>query len=299
VEFHQLRYFVAAAEEMSISKAALRVHVSQPALGRQIALLEEELGVALFARAKQRIHLTEAGGFFLTKARQLLCDAETAVQQLRESHGDGKRTLRIGFMPPVLDDVVTPALRMMRRKYPRQQLALFELSPRAQLDRLRDHELDLALLGNYDPEDADVFHITKLLRSRMALLLPSDHPLAGESVVDLKLCAGDPFISLSNTAFPGRREFLRSICTRSGFVPQILDEVESIALMIATVSAGAGIGILPQHCEKLPHRGCVFRKLKGAAVYAEAFLVRHREAPVGEAFLHLIQMLEQAGKEVS
>lgn len=79
MEFHQLRYFVAAAEEMSMSRAAGRVHVSQPALSRQIALLEEEIGVLLFDRIRKRIHLTEAGRFFLVKAKQLLCDAELVL----------------------------------------------------------------------------------------------------------------------------------------------------------------------------------------------------------------------------
>ncbi|MCU0750560.1 MAG: LysR family transcriptional regulator, partial [Akkermansiaceae bacterium] len=78
---------MAAAEEMSMSRAAERVHVSQPALSRQIALLEEEIGVLLFDRIRKRIHLTEAGGFFLTKARQLLCDAESGIQQVREQFG--------------------------------------------------------------------------------------------------------------------------------------------------------------------------------------------------------------------
>jgi DNA-binding transcriptional LysR family regulator len=100
MEFHQLRYFVAAAEAMSMSRAAERVHVSQPALSRQIALLEDELGVLLFDRVRKRIQLTGAGGFFLTKARQLLCDAELSAQQVREQFGGARRTLRLGFIGP-------------------------------------------------------------------------------------------------------------------------------------------------------------------------------------------------------
>ena len=93
MEFHQLRYFVAAAEELSVSRAAIRIHVSQPALSRQIRLLEEELELKLFDRIKQRIHLTEAGKFFLVKARQILCDSEPAVQQAQEKFGG------VGLMP--------------------------------------------------------------------------------------------------------------------------------------------------------------------------------------------------------
>jgi AraC-like DNA-binding protein len=88
MEFHQLRSFVATAEELSITAAARRVHLSQPALSRQIQSLEEELGVALFDRVRQRIHLTAAGRYFLDRARQMLCDAETSAQQVREQFGD-------------------------------------------------------------------------------------------------------------------------------------------------------------------------------------------------------------------
>ena len=79
MEFHQLRYFTAAAEDMSISRAAEKLHVTQPALSRQIAALEAELGIPLFDRVKKRIVLTDAGRFFLPKARQIICDAETSM----------------------------------------------------------------------------------------------------------------------------------------------------------------------------------------------------------------------------
>jgi DNA-binding transcriptional LysR family regulator len=98
VEFHQLRYFIAAAEDLSISAAAKRLHVTQPALSRQIAVVEAELGVPLFDRIRKRIHLTDAGRFFLPKARQIVCDAETSIQQLRGQFGKARRTLLLGFL---------------------------------------------------------------------------------------------------------------------------------------------------------------------------------------------------------
>jgi len=137
MEFHQLRYFVAAAEELSVSRAAIRIHVSQPALSRQIRLLEEELELKLFDRIKQRIHLTEAGKFFLVKARQILCDSESAVQQAQEKFGGVRRTLRLGFLSPFLDDLVAPVVREFQQRHPRSKVSLFDLPPRAQLDRLR------------------------------------------------------------------------------------------------------------------------------------------------------------------
>ncbi len=274
MELQQLRYFVATAEELSVTAAARRMHLSQPALSRRIQALEEELGVALFERVRRRLRLTEAGRWFLDRARQILCDAETSVQQVRERFGDGKRTIRLGFLTIFLDDLVAPALRTLRKDSPRIAVALFELSPQAQLDRLRNDELDLALLGNLGEEDRARFTVRPLLRNRMAAVLPDDHHLSRRRQIDLKELAGDPFVSLSDAVFPGRRRFLRGICQSRGFEPRIAEECDSLPLVLATVSGGAGVALLPEHSAKLPHAGSVFVRLKAPVVHAEVMAVR-------------------------
>lgn len=295
MEFHQLRYFIATAEELSVTAAAKRLHLSQPALSRQILALEEELGVPLFHRLKKRMHLTGAGRFFLDRARQLLCDSETSVQQVREQFGHGKRTIRLGFLTIFLDDIVAPAMRHLRKESPRTEVALFELSPKAQLDRLRDDELDLALLGNLGEEDRARFSVRCLMRSPMEVVLPEDHALAGRKQIALKELSKDPFVSLSDTIFPGRRQFLRGICQSQGFDPVIVEESDSLALLLATVASGAGVALLPGHSRKMPHSGCVFVRMKTPVVHAEVMAVFKRETNRG-ALASLIDHLETAAR---
>jgi DNA-binding transcriptional LysR family regulator len=273
MEFHQLRYFVAAAEELSVTAAAKRLRVSQPALSRQIALLEGELGVALFDRIRKRIHLTDAGRFFLPKARQILCDAETGAQQVREQYGSARRTIRLGFLTPFLDDVVTPAVKAMRKAVSGVHVALFELTPRAQLDRLRDDELDIAILGNVGEEDRGRFTTRVLARSRMGAVLPDEHRLAARRQVALKELAGEGFVSLSDGLYPGRRQFLRGICQSQGFEPRIVEESDSIPMLLGAVSGGTGVALLPLHSRKLPHAGCVFVPMRSPVVHAEVMAV--------------------------
>ena len=281
MEFHQLRYFIAAAEELSITAAAKRVHVSQPALSRQIAALEDEVGVALFDRIRKRIYLTDAGRFFLPRARQILCDAETSTQLIREQFGKAKRTLRAGFQNPFLDDIIAPAVKSLRKSTPRLKVELFELEPRAQLDRLRDGELDLAIVGNLVEKDRERFATRRLMKNRMAAVLPDDHPLAGRKQIPLKLLAEDSHISLSDAIFPGRRKFITEICQAQGFDPAIVAECNSIPLLLGEVSTGSGVALLPRHCEKLPHAGCVFVKLQSPVVYAEIIAVFREEEQSG------------------
>jgi DNA-binding transcriptional LysR family regulator len=279
VEFHQLRYFIAAAEDLSISGAAKRLHVTQPALSRQIAVLEAELGVSLFDRIRKRIHLTDAGRFFLPKARQIVCDAETGAQQLREQFGNARRTLRLGFLTPFLDDLVAPAVREFRQRHPKAQVSLFELPPRAQLDRLRNHELDAAILGNISDAERAFFNIRTLSRHKMAAVLPEDHVLASKKSIKLSALKAESWVSLSDAFFPGRREFLRSICQQAGFEPQIVNEVDSLSMMLGAVTAGEGVALMPAHAGKLPHGGCVFVPLAAPVPTSELLLVLPKQEP--------------------
>lgn len=282
MEFHQLRYFIAAAEDLSISGAAKRLHVTQPALSRQIAVLEAELGVALFDRIRKRIHLTDAGRFFLPKARQIVCDAETGAQQLREQFGNARRTLRLGFLTPFLDDLVAPAVREFRQRHPKAQVSLFELPPRAQLDRLRNHELDAAILGNISDAERAFFSIRTLSRHKMAAVLPEDHVFAGKKSIKLSALKAESWVSLSDAFFPGRREFLRSICQQAGFEPQIVNEVDSLSMMLGAVTAGEGVALMPAHAGKLPHGGCVFVPLAAPVPTSELLLVLQKQEPSRE-----------------
>jgi DNA-binding transcriptional LysR family regulator len=298
MEFHQLRYFVAAAEEMSMSRAAQRVHVSQPALSRQIALLEEEIGVLLFDRIRKRIHLTEAGGFFLAKARQLLCDAESGVQQVREQFGGVRRTLRLGFISPFLDDLVAPAVREFQQRHLKSKVSLFDLAPRAQLDRLRQHELDAAILGNIENHERDLFTVKRLSRHRMAVVLPEEHSLAGKKSIKLAALKSDEWVSLSNAFFPGRREFLLEACGQAGFTPQITAELDSLPMMLATIATNGGVGLIPGHARKLPHGGCVILPLSAPVITTQLLLVLPKTLPTPE-MAGLIALISERAAELS
>ena len=298
MEFHQLRYFVAAAEELSMSRAAERVHVSQPALSRQIALLEDEIGVLLFDRVKKRIHLTDAGRFFLGKSKQLLCDAESGIQRTREEFGGVRRTLRLGFIGPFLDDLVTPAVREFQQRHAKSKVSLFDLPPSAQIERLRKHELDVAILGNIEDHERAEFSIQRISKHKMAVVLPEDHKLAGRKTIKLAELKNDEWVSLSDTFFPGRREFLTNICQQAGFLPRITAELDSLPLMLATVATGGGVGIIPAHARKLPHAGCVFVEFTKPSVTTQLLLVLTKQTPTPE-LAGLVSLLAERAAELA
>lgn len=274
MQFHQLKYFVAAAEELGFSKAAEKVRISQPALSRQIALLEEELGAPLFRRNKQRVTLTPAGRFFLPRARQILCDAELAGQQVSERFGGGRRTLRLGFIGPFLDDLVAPAVRRFAKARPGATVSLFDLPPKAQLDRLREGELDAAVLSNLDDQDRRRFRVRPLLRtSGWAAVLPESHPLAGRKSLRLAELSAMRWVSLSDAMFPGRRAFFDDCCARAGFRPRAVEEADSLPLMFVRIADQDCAGIAPLHAAKIAHAGCVFIPLAAPVITTHLLLV--------------------------
>ena len=200
-------------------------------------------------------------------------DPQVVAQQLREQYGKARRTLRLGFLAPFLDDLVVPAVREFRQRHPKAQVSLFELPPRAQLDRLRNHELDAAILGNISESDRAFFNTRTLSRHKMAALVSEDHALAKKKSIKLAALKNERWVSLSDASFPGRREFLRAICQQAGFDPQIVSEVDSLSMMLGTVTTLGGVALIPEHASKMPHGGCVFIPLAAPVPTTELLLV--------------------------
>ena len=273
MEFHQLRYFVAAAECLNISRAAERVHVSQPALSRQLRLLEDELGTELFQRVRKRIYLAEAGKFFLPRARRILAEAAEAAALMHRKFAAGD-VLRFGAITPFLDDLVAPALQEFARHHPRIDVQVVDAPPSALLAKLSKGELDLAILGNLETKDRRKFDATVLYEHGHAAVLPAQHALAKRRSLPLAALAEEPWVSLADTNFPGRRKFFTAVCRQAGFKPEIVSEVDSIPILLAAVRARQAVAILPAHCAKFPHVGCVFVNVASPAIKSSLLLVR-------------------------
>jgi len=158
-------------------------------------------------------------------------------------------------------------------------VALFELAPRAQLERLLAGELDAALLGNLEDGERERLRVRRLVRHPLAAVLPAEHPLATKKALALAELAEEPFLSLAESAFPGRRAALARWTAEAGFEPDLAGEHDSLPLLLAAVAAGEGVALLPRHAEKLPHAGATFVRLAAPAPETELLLVTRRAEP--------------------
>lgn len=287
----QLRAFVAAAEAGGIAAGARRLAMAQPGVTRHLRELERATGARLLERRREGSRLTPAGRWLLPRARRLLADLDTLGQQFEEQHGRGGRTLRVGCIAPLMDDLALPAAAALGGG-PRPRAAVFALTPREQLDRLREGELDAAILADAAATDWRRYRSQVVLRTRMGAVVPAGHRLTYRPALRLAELRGEAWASLDDAVFPGRRAFLDEVCGAAGFAPRDVREAPSMEGMFRLIAGERRVGIAPLHAARLPHPGCAFVPLLSPAVRTEVRLLRPRRAGadrVWEAFARALQ----------
>lgn len=294
MELRQLRNFLAVAKTLNISKAARRLHVSQPALSRQIRDLELEVGQALFLREPGRLRLTAAGATLLihgTKGVAVMDDA------LRRARGVAARTtteLRVGYYGVTWAVLVEPAMKRLRREFAGITLTLNDrLPPQLAADLRRGH-LDLALL-NRDPKPAKNIIASRVVRAPMLIALPVDHPLARKRVVDLVDLRREQIVSFARHVGFGRDRPFISACRAAGFLPKIHCEALTLSELMLSVATHHGVALVTILARRAPHPGVVLRKL-ATPVCIDIFAAYSRTAPL--AARRLAELMAEEGHRV-
>lgn len=240
-----MRYFVAAAELENVSRAAARLHVSQPALSRQIHDLEDELGFPLFERSAKTVHLTEAGKMFLTDARAVLDHVDAAVNRARAIATGRHGELHIGYAPSPMARIMPATLRAFQADMPQVRIKLHDLSTEEMLSGIREAKLQLAFLVRPNAGMLRGLHFEQLTRDTMCLAAPPPHRLAQLDSVALKQGLQEPLVIFSRKEYPEYYEYLEGLLAPLKLKPNIAEEHDSAASLIAAIESGAGVGILP------------------------------------------------------
>jgi DNA-binding transcriptional LysR family regulator len=290
MELRHLRYFVAVAEDLHFGRAAKRLHIVQPALSKQIAALERELGVTLFSRTKHRTAFTPAGEAFFEEALDILRRVDHATRTARMTESGAVGSLDIGFIAPAMWSILPGLLREHRRRHPGVRFVLQELPTEAQVRRLKDGELDAAFVTPFGPDELISF--TTVWREPFVVGLPEGHRLARESVVDLADCAAETFVLVSRVRSPGFFDQCLRLCQSHGFSPEIIEEGNSPGARCGMVSAGIGVTLAQECISRGFWPGVVFRPLINSVVQAELGFA-HRRSDMSATVVSLLQTLEQ------
>lgn len=259
MDFRHLRYFVAVADEQNFTRAAERLHISQPPLSRQIQDLEEELGTPLFERGSRPLKLTDAGRFFYGHARRMLEQAAQAVRSTKRI-ARLERRLVIGFVSSTMYGALPRLVRKFRAAAPQTELALVEMSTVEQIEALKNGRIDVGF-GRVRLDDPSIKREV-LREERLVVAIPVDHPLADAAgPLSLPEVAPHPLLVYPRTPRPSYADQVLSLFRDLALEPAAVLELQEMQTALGLVASGMGLCVVPASVHRLRPDEVVYRPL--------------------------------------
>lgn len=278
MELRYLRYFVAVAEQRSITSAATRLRVAQPALSRQLRALEAEIGSPLMERTSRGVMLTEAGLAFAEDARRILASVDAAVLAARARSRGTKGDLSIGYAPSPTAEILPPALQALEKSAPEVNVTLHDLSGDELLAGLLKGQLHCAVMvepGELLPANL-VFRPLKKYR-HCAAFAPQ-HAFARLRRVPLERLANEPLVVYDRRNYTEYMQTILALLRPVTDEPRIAVECDGLTSLVAAVLAGRGVAIVPE----------VFSRLVGNRVRLRA--IHPAGAPLVVGYAHRVDI---------
>src|SRR5881398_3223668 len=244
VELRHLRYFVAVAEMENVSRAALKLHVSQPALSRQIRDLEDVIGFSLFERTAKSVRLTDAGRAFLDNARALLQNADEAVTKARAVASAEPTELHVGYSAENTVEILPKTLRAFQQAMPNVHVRLHDWNNKDMVDGIRNGRLQLGLI--VPDSKASALHdlrYEELFHERVCVAVAPQHPFARRRAIPLTEVAAEPLVGLTREDYPNYYDLLSIIFSKAKQKPRIIEEHDSMSGVMSAVEAGTGVAV--------------------------------------------------------
>jgi LysR family hca operon transcriptional activator len=274
MELRHLRYFVAVAEEGSITVAAeRRLHTAQPSLSRQMRELEIEIGAALMTRNARGIELTAAGKVFLDHARLALAQVEAAREAARRAAHPEQRVLALGFLSGWEPEWLPAVMHVLRQELPKIEVTISSKHSPELADALAAGRLDAAFMRAEAGHPDLVYKV--LVREPLIVVLPSDHRLASREAIHPRDLVGETFIGMENQA-PVLRSLIEEYLRRSGVELNIVHRAGYLSMMISLVASTRGVALLPDFARNFLTWSVISRPLAGDAPSIDLVLGCHK-----------------------
>lgn len=275
MELRHMRYFVAVAEELSFTRAARRLHTSQPSLSEQIRKLELEIGAPLLQRTRRTVALTDAGSVFLEEARLVLRQADEALLRTREVAQRARETLTIGFVPAAEVWVFPTVLAALRLRFPNVLIALRSLTS-GQLEQALDRgEVDVAFLR--PPPRGALAHGEVVLVEPVRLFLRADHPLAAAAHVVPEQLDRLRFVAVDRDYAHALHNVTTAYLAEHGIEPEEELASSNVLMSMNLVAGSFDYTLLPAYAETFSPRNVVSRPLVGGDPQLELIMATPRE----------------------
>lgn len=242
MEFHQIRDFLAVASTGSFSGAAKKCRVAQPSLSKAIQRLEDELGEKLFIRLKRQAVLTPAGEILQRRATRILTEVEQTKRELEDTHGLRRGKVNVGVLPTISPYFMPRVLAQFTQKFPTLEIVIVEETTADLLKLIESWELDLALVSL--PISENGLAKETLFREELLLTVPSKHPLAIKTKVEVKDLESERFILMKEGHCLADQ--VLTFCEDNELHLQIVLKTSQIETVQSLVMAGLGISLVPQ-----------------------------------------------------
>ena len=299
VELHQLRCFVALAEELHFGRAAARMNMTQPPLSRQIQMLEATVGVRLLDRTNRVARLTPAGRAFLNEARSLVEHARTAVTTARLAASGRAGAASIGFTALAALWLVPRLVVAARDSLPGVALILREMLSTDQVQRLLTGQLDLGILR--PPVNRPELETAPIHREPLVLALHSSDRLARRKRVALQDLHRHPFVMYSPDDAGPFHALLTSLFQQAAVAPDIVQHIGMPHSILAMVDGGLGAALVPASAQRLALPDVVFRPVAAPAALAPQLVIElhaaWRRANDNPAVPPLLESIRRLGRE--
>ena len=257
MKLRHLRYFVEVASRLSFTKAAEALLVAQPALSKQIADLEREIGAPLLFRTKRVVRLTAAGAAFLKDARGILTAADAAKENaLRAARGEFGE-LSIGFYTSPTVPFLPDLIREYRSTYPDVAIRMHELTPDRQLAAFSRGEIDVGFTRPPPPGHPELL-VQPLFREGFVAVLSKTHPLASRDRIRIADLARERFVLQGRHVDCGVYDRVISACRAADFSPFIVNAPDLVTTVLTLVAAEQGVSVLPEGVQNLGSKQIVF-----------------------------------------
>ena len=221
VELRHIRYFIAVAECLNFRKAALRLHIAQPPLSRQIQQLEEELGVELFSRDKRHVELTSAGQAFLEQAIKVMLQTSHATEMARQTYSGNPGIVKVGIGSG-LAGVASPAVFEFRKRWPGTGVECRDVFSNFQNEALRRREIDVGFLR--PPIDRTMLDCEPLYEEAFVVIVPKYHRLAKRRALRIRDIVNEPILMFSRNYSNTLYDKIVSLYSRHGLTPRVVLE---------------------------------------------------------------------------
>ncbi|MFF8376076.1 LysR family transcriptional regulator [Streptomyces sp. NPDC015661] len=264
VDTRLLRYFVAVAEEGSLTRAAERLYVSQPALTKQIKHLEALLGARLFTRSKAGMALTEPGRVLAERASELLTSWSRTLREVKTAAGREERVLRVGYLASAANEATRPIVEEFARRRPDWRVAMRQAAWSDPTAGLAAGAVDVALVRLPFPGEDDL-RVDVLFSEPRWVALPVDHRLAGRATIPFTELLDEPFVA-APAETGAWRDFWLATDAREGRPVRVGAVVDQPDDWLGAIDHGHGIALAPESAARFYARpGIVYRPVSGIA----------------------------------